>query len=142
MAYRSHTASPAGSASPSSSSSTNASPYIGTSPLDNMLSHDDADSAYSSAQGTPNHSTTSLPRSLSAGKGGCWTCRVRRKVRPRTRGPLRSANRPTEMRRAARGRLVPHLQAPDNQVPRLGREAAGLDAGEHRALRCCGRGAW
>ncbi|KAF8907283.1 fungal-specific transcription factor domain-containing protein [Gymnopilus junonius] len=75
MAYRSHTASPAGS---SSSSSTNASPYINTTPLDNMVPTDDGDSSYS-AHGTPNHSTTSLPRTLNAGKGGCWTCRVRRK---------------------------------------------------------------
>ncbi|KAF9485136.1 hypothetical protein BDN70DRAFT_848342 [Pholiota conissans] len=77
MAYRSHTASPAGSASPSSSSS---SPYIHTTPLDAMTSQDDPDSSYSNSNhGTPNHSTTSLPRSLNAGKGGCWTCRVRRK---------------------------------------------------------------
>ncbi|KAF9532466.1 fungal-specific transcription factor domain-containing protein [Crepidotus variabilis] len=74
MAYRSDTTSPA--ATPSPSSSTNASPYIHSTPLDPMA-HDDQDS--SSAQGTPNHSTSSLPRTQTAGKGGCWTCRVRRK---------------------------------------------------------------
>ncbi|KAF8150823.1 fungal-specific transcription factor domain-containing protein [Crassisporium funariophilum] len=79
MAYRSHTASPCGSLSQSSSpsSSTNVSPYINTTPLDNMVPTDDQDS--SSTHGTPNRSTTSLPRTQNAGKGGCWTCRVRRK---------------------------------------------------------------
>ncbi|KAF9560751.1 hypothetical protein CPC08DRAFT_750332 [Agrocybe pediades] len=73
MAYRSHTASPAGSQSPASSSS---SPYINDTPLDTLVPpHDDQDSSF----GTPNHSTTSLPRNGNAGKGGCWTCRVRRK---------------------------------------------------------------
>ncbi|KAH9481307.1 Trichothecene biosynthesis transcription regulator TRI10 [Psilocybe cubensis] len=75
MAYQSHTPSPAG--TPSPSSSTSVSPYINPSPLD-MVANDDHDSSYS-AQGTPNHSTTNLPRTLNAGKGGCWTCRVRRK---------------------------------------------------------------
>jgi len=69
MAYRSHTASPAGSQSPASSSS---SPYINSTPLDTMVpTLDDQDSSYS-AHGTPNHSTTSLPRTNNAGKGGCW----------------------------------------------------------------------
>ncbi|KIM40022.1 hypothetical protein M413DRAFT_446911 [Hebeloma cylindrosporum] len=79
MAYRSHTASPAGSQSPSTSSSTNVSPYIHTTPLDAMASADDHDSSSYSAHGTPDHSPTSLPRTFNVGKGGCWTCRVRRK---------------------------------------------------------------
>ncbi|KAF8813342.1 hypothetical protein BYT27DRAFT_7180822 [Phlegmacium glaucopus] len=72
MAYRSHTASPCESASQSpssSSSSTNVSPYSKSEPLDVMVPNDDEDSRRS----------TSQTRTQNAGKGGCWTCRVRRK---------------------------------------------------------------
>ncbi|CAA7266981.1 unnamed protein product [Cyclocybe aegerita] len=82
MAYRSHTASPAGSQSPSPSSSTNPSPYLTTTPLLDLMTNnsnsDDRESSQS-AHGTPNQPTSALPRTQNSGKGGCWTCRVRRK---------------------------------------------------------------
>lgn len=69
MAYRTETASPTATPSPASSSS--ASSYVHPSSLDPMPSAEEHDSS-NSAQGTPNHSSSSLPRTQSAGKGGCW----------------------------------------------------------------------
>jgi hypothetical protein len=69
MAYRTDTASPT--ASPSPASSSNASPYVHPSSLDGMASNEEQESS-NSTQGTPNHSSSSLPRPQSAGKGGCW----------------------------------------------------------------------
>ncbi|KAF5382023.1 hypothetical protein D9615_004431 [Tricholomella constricta] len=40
---------------------------------------DDIDSPSQSARGTPNRHPIDLPRIPSASKGGCWTCRLRRK---------------------------------------------------------------
>ncbi|KAF9007574.1 fungal-specific transcription factor domain-containing protein [Cyathus striatus] len=64
---------------PPSPSSTMTSPETNTIPLSVTMSSEENDSPATSALNTPNHSTTSLPRTQTAGKGGCWTCRVRRK---------------------------------------------------------------
>ncbi|KAG2017763.1 hypothetical protein CC2G_007246 [Coprinopsis cinerea AmutBmut pab1-1] len=73
MAYHSYP-SPDDSQSPSSSA--NVSPETHTLPLDFLPSGEDTDQ---SAHSTPARTTVNLPRAQNAGKGGCWTCRVRRK---------------------------------------------------------------
>ncbi|TFK27792.1 hypothetical protein FA15DRAFT_132708 [Coprinopsis marcescibilis] len=71
MAYRSYP-SPDDSQSPSSSA--NVSPETHTTPLDPLQSEEEFSGH--SGRSTP---ARSVPRSQNAGKGGCWTCRVRRK---------------------------------------------------------------
>ncbi|KAJ3487785.1 hypothetical protein NLJ89_g11681 [Agrocybe chaxingu] len=46
--------------------------------MTNNSNSDDRESSQS-AHGTPNQPTSALPRTQNSGKGGCWTCRVRRK---------------------------------------------------------------
>ncbi|OBZ72171.1 hypothetical protein A0H81_07618 [Grifola frondosa] len=64
-------------------------------------------SEHRSSRSTPTRAMSDLTRSLSAGKGGCWTCRVRRKVRTphRTARAMRmlTCDAPAEVRRGARG---------------------------------------
>ncbi|KAF8071856.1 fungal-specific transcription factor domain-containing protein [Lyophyllum atratum] len=79
MAYRSQNASPSGSQSPSATSS-NVSPASLPASLGPMVPvPDDIDSPSRSARGTPSRHPIDLPRIPSASKGGCWTCRLRRK---------------------------------------------------------------
>ncbi|KAF6759886.1 fungal-specific transcription factor domain-containing protein [Ephemerocybe angulata] len=75
MAYGTY---PSPSDSHSPSTSTSGSPETMHATLDPMPLIDD-DTSGQSSSGTPTRSTTGLPRSQHAGKGGCWTCRVRRK---------------------------------------------------------------
>ncbi|GLB40340.1 putative fungal specific transcription factor [Lyophyllum shimeji] len=80
MAHRSQDPSPSGSPSPTATSS-NVSPRSRSASLATMVPvPDDYDSPSSrSARGTPNRHPTDLPRIPAASKGGCWTCRLRRK---------------------------------------------------------------
>ncbi|KAJ6532035.1 fungal-specific transcription factor domain-containing protein [Mycena capillaripes] len=77
MAYRSPTSS-SGSQSPSPSSvaSSNVSPASINVPLVPMIPHPESDH---SAKSSPRRYPVDLSRSSSASKGGCWTCRLRRK---------------------------------------------------------------
>ncbi|RPD75011.1 hypothetical protein L226DRAFT_487030 [Lentinus tigrinus ALCF2SS1-7] len=64
---------------PSEGTSANASPASATTSL-YALRADDGDSPRDrSSRSTPTRAMADLTRSSSAGKGGCWTCRVRRK---------------------------------------------------------------
>ncbi|RDB26190.1 ustiloxin B cluster transcription factor ustR [Hypsizygus marmoreus] len=80
MAYRRHANSSSRSQSPATASS-NVSPASHTTSLTPMVPvPDDSDSSSRSHRGTPiRRSTIDLPRIPSASKGGCWTCRLRRK---------------------------------------------------------------
>ncbi|KAF7424130.1 hypothetical protein PC9H_009433 [Pleurotus ostreatus] len=79
MAYRSPGSSP--SEAEDTLSSSNVSPSSTTSPLAMIpASVDGSDSPSSrSNKGTPNRIPLDLPRTQTASKGGCWTCRLRRK---------------------------------------------------------------
>jgi len=79
MAYRTNTSSgtTSGSQSPSSATSSNTSPASRTSQL--STGKEGAGQSAGSGRGTPNRARIDMPRSLSATKGGCWTCRLRRK---------------------------------------------------------------
>ncbi|KAI0768038.1 fungal-specific transcription factor domain-containing protein [Trametes elegans] len=60
--------------------STNASPVSASTSLYISQASDEGDSSgHHSSRGTPTRFMSDLTRSASAGKGGCWTCRVRRK---------------------------------------------------------------
>ncbi|KAF7336814.1 Zn(2)-C6 fungal-type domain-containing protein [Mycena venus] len=81
MAYRSPTSS-SGSQSPSPSSvSSNVSPASINVPLVPMIPAPEirTESRSTSARSSPNRYPVDLARSASASKGGCWTCRLRRK---------------------------------------------------------------
>ena len=70
MAYGTYP-SPSDTGSPASS--TSVSPASHHASLDPMPLLDEESSGFSSASGTPTRTTTGLPRSLNAGKGGCWS---------------------------------------------------------------------
>ncbi|KXN88627.1 Transcriptional regulatory protein pro-1 [Leucoagaricus sp. SymC.cos] len=72
------TTSPSGSPSPSTSPSSTSSPETPPTCLDPSTMHTHAESSQS-ARSTPSHSSIDLPRTQTASKGGCWTCRLRRK---------------------------------------------------------------
>jgi hypothetical protein len=74
---RTYNSSASGSQSPASEASSNTSPSSRTSQLP-MRKEADAHSS-ANGRGTPNRTRIDLPRNLSAAKGGCWTCRLRRK---------------------------------------------------------------
>ncbi|KAF9243472.1 fungal-specific transcription factor domain-containing protein [Melanogaster broomeanus] len=76
MSHTNSNSSSSGSQSPSSEAAT--SPTLLTSPLTSRGS-DETDSHSTRSRGTPNRIPIDLPRPASAGKGGCWTCRLRRK---------------------------------------------------------------
>ncbi|KAJ7364325.1 fungal-specific transcription factor domain-containing protein [Mycena albidolilacea] len=81
MAYRSPTSS-SGSQSPTPSSvSSNVSPASINVPLVPMIPTPEiyTESRSASARSSPNRYPVDLARSASASKGGCWTCRLRRK---------------------------------------------------------------
>ncbi|KAJ7476037.1 fungal-specific transcription factor domain-containing protein [Mycena latifolia] len=80
MAYRSPNSSSSGSQSPtpSSAASSNVSPASINVPLVPMIPTPDG-GENRSARASPNRYPVDLSRSSSAGKGGCWTCRLRRK---------------------------------------------------------------
>ncbi|KAF8896476.1 fungal-specific transcription factor domain-containing protein [Infundibulicybe gibba] len=87
MANRSDS-SPSGSRSPSvtaSVASSNVSPLSTSAPLapsgptPTMVPTSEESEPAHSARGTPNRQAVDLPRSQAASKGGCWTCRLRRK---------------------------------------------------------------
>ncbi|THV07272.1 hypothetical protein K435DRAFT_848222 [Dendrothele bispora CBS 962.96] len=68
------------SASPSPSTSSSRSPLTQASPLMAPAPEEyDSPSRSSSTRGTPNRTSIDLPRTQTASKGGCWTCRLRRK---------------------------------------------------------------
>ncbi|KAF5337924.1 hypothetical protein D9758_013109 [Tetrapyrgos nigripes] len=68
------------SSSPSPSTSSSRSPLTNTSPLMAPAPEEyDPPSRSSSLRGTPNRHSIDLPRNQTASKGGCWTCRLRRK---------------------------------------------------------------
>ncbi|KAG6845479.1 hypothetical protein H0H87_008839 [Tephrocybe sp. NHM501043] len=74
MAYRSQDASPSGSQSPADS---NVSPAPRNTPQTQMVPvPDDNDRA---SRASPTRRSIDLPRIPTASKGGCWTCRLRRK---------------------------------------------------------------
>ncbi|KAJ7707437.1 fungal-specific transcription factor domain-containing protein [Mycena rosella] len=79
MAYRSPNSSSSGSQSPtpSSAASSNVSPASINVPLVPMIPTQDGESR--SARASPHRFPVDLSRSSSASKGGCWTCRLRRK---------------------------------------------------------------
>ncbi|KAJ3565173.1 hypothetical protein NP233_g7806 [Leucocoprinus birnbaumii] len=72
------TSSPSGSPSPSTSPSSTSSPVTPPTCLDPSTMNNQAESSQS-ARSTPSHSSIDLPRTQTASKGGCWTCRLRRK---------------------------------------------------------------
>ncbi|KAJ7679032.1 fungal-specific transcription factor domain-containing protein [Mycena polygramma] len=80
MAYRSPTSS-SGSQSPSPSSiaSSNVSPASINVPLVPMIPAPEIRNGSKSAKSSPRRYPVDLARSTSASKGGCWTCRLRRK---------------------------------------------------------------
>ncbi|KAJ7170903.1 fungal-specific transcription factor domain-containing protein [Mycena crocata] len=79
MAYRSPNSSSSGSQSPTPSSvSSNVSPASINVPLVPMIPAPDG-GENRSARSSPNRYPVDLSRSASASKGGCWTCRLRRK---------------------------------------------------------------
>ncbi|KAJ6507912.1 fungal-specific transcription factor domain-containing protein [Mycena vitilis] len=80
MAYRSPTSS-SGSQSPSPSSiaSSNVSPASINVPLVPMIPAPEIRNGSKSAKSSPHRHPVDLARSTSASKGGCWTCRLRRK---------------------------------------------------------------
>ncbi|KIJ66899.1 hypothetical protein HYDPIDRAFT_108852 [Hydnomerulius pinastri MD-312] len=79
MSYRNSNSSASGSQSPSSEvASNNTSPALLTTPLTSGAS-DETNSPTTRSRETPNKMPIDLPRPASAGKGGCWTCRLRRK---------------------------------------------------------------
>ncbi|KAH7925835.1 hypothetical protein BV22DRAFT_1064197 [Leucogyrophana mollusca] len=80
MSYRYYNSSASGSQSPASEiPSNNTSPALLTTPLSASRASDETDSQSTQSRGTPNRMPVDLPRPSSAGKGGCWTCRLRRK---------------------------------------------------------------
>lgn len=66
-----------GSSSPPSE--TNTSPANISAPLWQSKSSDEADSHSTHSRETPNRMPVDLPRASLTGRGGCWTCRLRRK---------------------------------------------------------------
>ncbi|KAH7913770.1 fungal-specific transcription factor domain-containing protein [Hygrophoropsis aurantiaca] len=80
MSSRYYNSSASGSQSPASEiPSNNASPALLTTPLSTSRASDETDSQSNHSRGTPNRMPVDLPRSTSVGRGGCWTCRLRRK---------------------------------------------------------------
>ncbi|KAF9223696.1 hypothetical protein BS17DRAFT_733378 [Gyrodon lividus] len=79
MSHRNSNSSASGSQSPSSElASDNTSPTLLTTPLISRAS-DETDTHSTRSRETPNRMPVDLPRPPSGGKGGCWTCRLRRK---------------------------------------------------------------
>ncbi|EGN98765.1 hypothetical protein SERLA73DRAFT_181398 [Serpula lacrymans var. lacrymans S7.3] len=80
MSFKNYNASASGSQSPSSENpSSNTSPSIVPTPLSGYRTSDDTDSQSTQSRDTPSKIPIDLPRPSSASKGGCWTCRLRRK---------------------------------------------------------------
>lgn len=80
MAYRSPQSSDSGSPSPpENNSSRHASARRASQTMARAPEESEPSSRNTSARGTPNRVSIDLPRTQSASKGGCWTCRLRRK---------------------------------------------------------------
>ncbi|KAG5638486.1 hypothetical protein H0H81_012418 [Sphagnurus paluster] len=78
MAHRSQNASPTGSPSPASSSNVSPASYnVSLAPM--VPVPEDNGSPSRSTRCTPSRRPIDLPRIPAASKGGCWTCRLRRK---------------------------------------------------------------
>ncbi|KAG2110232.1 fungal-specific transcription factor domain-containing protein [Suillus discolor] len=75
-----YSSSASGSSSPPSETpSNNTSPANISAPLWPSRSSDEADSQSTHSRETPNRMPVDLPRASLTGRGGCWTCRLRRK---------------------------------------------------------------
>ncbi|KAG1781714.1 fungal-specific transcription factor domain-containing protein [Suillus placidus] len=80
MSYAYGSSSASGSPSPSSETpSNNTSPAHISAPLWSSKASDETDSQSTHSRGTPNRMPADLPRGGLTGRGGCWTCRLRRK---------------------------------------------------------------
>lgn len=80
MSYPYYSSSASGSPSPSSETpSNNTSPAHISAPLWPSKASDETDSQSTHSRETPNRMPADLPRGGLTGRGGCWTCRLRRK---------------------------------------------------------------
>ncbi|KAG1821621.1 fungal-specific transcription factor domain-containing protein [Suillus subaureus] len=80
MSYTYCSSSASGSPSPSSETpSNNTSPAHISAPLKPSKASDETDSQSARSRETPNRMPVDLPRGGLTGRGGCWTCRLRRK---------------------------------------------------------------
>ncbi|KAG0706747.1 fungal-specific transcription factor domain-containing protein [Suillus ampliporus] len=80
MSYTYCSSSASGSPSPpSETASNNTSPTLISTPLWPSKTSDETDSRSTHSRETPNRMPVDLPRGVSIGRGGCWTCRLRRK---------------------------------------------------------------
>ncbi|KAG1739188.1 fungal-specific transcription factor domain-containing protein [Suillus paluster] len=80
MLYTYCSSSASGSQSPSSeTASNNTSPSLIPTPLWPSKTSDEIDSHSARSRQTPNRMPVDLSRGVSTGRGGCWTCRLRRK---------------------------------------------------------------
>ncbi|KAJ8597306.1 hypothetical protein M405DRAFT_724673 [Rhizopogon salebrosus TDB-379] len=80
MSYTYYSSSASGSPSPSSeTASNNTSPAVLSAPLWPSKASDETDSQSTHSRGTPNRMPVDLPRGVPTSRGGCWTCRLRRK---------------------------------------------------------------
>ncbi|KAG1750872.1 fungal-specific transcription factor domain-containing protein [Suillus lakei] len=80
MSYAYCSSSASGSPSPSSETpSDNTSPALISTPLWPSKASDETDSQSTRSRETPSRMPVDLPRGVLTGRGGCWTCRLRRK---------------------------------------------------------------